>query len=64
MINKYIEAESRRWLTGSLGSGGMRVTPLMVWGLFEGDEMIWSQEVVTVGKHYKYIKCHSIICFK
>ena len=34
----------------------MRVTTLMGWGLFEGDEMIWSQEVVMVGKHYKYIK--------
>ena len=42
----------------------MRVTTLMGWGLFEGDEMIWSQEVVMVGKHYKYIKCHSIVCFK
>lgn len=63
-ISKYTEAESRLWLTGSLGDGGMRVTSLMGWGLFEGDEMIWSQEVVMVGKHYKYIKCHSIVCFK
>lgn len=41
-----------------------RVTTLMGLGLFEGDEMVWARKWWMIGKHYKYIKCHSVVCFK